>query len=243
MSFLTSLLKPLARLCVERGWLFSDVTEEVRRAFLDAGVQISGEAATDSKLSLLTGLQRRDIARLRSTLTPRGAARHPLAEIVSRWHGDPAFDTTALPVRGETSFDTLARAVRTDVHPRTFLNQLIETGTVQREGDVLRLVHRTYEPLAGSDDQLAYLAANVGDHLEVAVDNVTQDARRPELAVHYEGLSEAAIARLRDHWTTQSRALLLEMDAMARAVPASDNGRYRFRAGHYFHDTKQEPER
>lgn len=241
MNVLDPILSPLARLAIRRGWAFPMLADRLRHAFLAAAQDEAGSDATDSRLSVLTGLQRRDIAKLRDAgASPPAPRRQPLAEIIAKWWDDPAYDTDGIPVLGDNaSFTHLARSVRKDVHARTFLDVLIEIGAVEETNGTVCLKTRTYQPLPGSDDQLGYLADNVGDHLNVAVANVTNNADRFDVSVHYQGLSETAIARLDALWRQKQTGILREMNDVARALPRSDDGPNRFRAGAYFHeDTK-----
>jgi hypothetical protein len=160
-----------------------------------------------------------------------------LAEIIARWSNDPDYDPKGIPVNGDgASFASLARCIRKDVHPRTFLDVLIENGAVTEIGGRVILNTRSYQPLAGSDDQLAYLADNVGDHLASAVSNVVDAARNYDMAVHYKGLSATAIKDLDKQFRTRMSQTLNELDTMARTMPATEDGSYRFRAGGYFFD-------
>ncbi|WP_299970959.1 DUF6502 family protein [uncultured Roseobacter sp.] len=237
MFWLDPILKPLARLCVRKGWLFPEVEHRLRCAYVEAAQVIDGAGTTDSKISIKTGLQRRDIARLRGESAPPDTKRHPVAEIIALWWDDPTFDPEGIPVRGDgASFTSLARSVRKDVHPRTFLNILIENGAVSEIGEQVRLNTRSYRPLSGSDEQLAYLADNVGDHLAAAVSNVVDRGRKYDMAVHYKGLSESAISQLDQHFRARMRQTLQELDTMARDIPSPENGVHRFRAGGFFFD-------
>ena len=237
MKLLDPILYPLARLAIRRGWLFPTLADRLRHAYLAASLGEAGTKATDSRLSVLTGLQRRDIARLRSEQnTAPPSHRQPLAEIISKWWSDDTYNADGIPVQGgEGSFTHLARSVRKDVHARTFLDVLIETGAVEETDGILRLLTRTYRPLAGSDDQLGYLTGNVGDHLSVAVANVVEEANGYDVSVHYQGLSPAAIDRLDSIWREKLSNVMNEINDIARALPTSDNGTHRFRAGAYFH--------
>ena len=92
------------------------------------------ERQTDSRVALATGLQRRDVVRLRGpeSIGTDGA---PLP----------------LPRTGEApSFEALARAVRPDLHPRTMLDQPEVAGTVRVDGDTFHKVKRSYAPGGGS---------------------------------------------------------------------------------------------
>ncbi len=59
------------------------------------------------------------------------------------------------------------------------------------------------------------------------------------MSVHYQGLSEAAVARLDALWRQKQAEILRELNDTARALPPSDDGPHRFRAGAYFHEESQ----
>ncbi|MEO9514459.1 MAG: DUF6502 family protein [Paracoccaceae bacterium] len=237
MLWLDPILRPIARLAVRKGWLFPLVENRLRHAYVEVAQTLADGGGTDSKISIMTGLQRRDIARLRKDTAAPQTQRQPLAEIIALWWDDPDYDPQGLPVQGDgASFSSLARRVRQDVHPRTFLDILIENGAVKEVEDQVILNTRSYQPLAGSDDQLTYLAHNVGDHLTTAVSNVVDGAQNYDMGVHYNGLSESAIKQLDAHFRARMKQTLQEMDTMARAFPDSEDGPHRFRAGGYFSD-------
>jgi hypothetical protein len=237
MLWLDPIFRPLALLAVRQGWLFPVVENRLRHAYIDAADSLGEGEATDSKVSIMTGLQRRDIARLRSEATPPPNRRQPLAEIIALWWDDTAYDPKGIPIQGDgASFTNLARSVRKDVHPRTFLDVLVENGSVSEIGDTVVLNKRSYQPLSGSNDQLTYLADNVGDHLATTVSNVVDAAGNYDMGVHYKGLSATAIEQLDTHFRARMKLTLQELDTMARALPATEDGTYRFRAGGYFFD-------
>lgn len=235
MQWLDPILVPLARLAIRRGWLFASVEHRLRHAYIAAARSMADGPMTDSRISVVTGLQRRDIARLRRDTAPSQSPRQPMAEIIARWWDDPAYDPGGIPIQGDAgSFTSLARSVRKDVHPRTFLDVLVESGAVsEREGRVV-LNTRRYRPAQGSDDQLAYLADNVGDHLAAAVGNVLDAEGNYDMAVHYDGLSAEAIGRLDALFRARMTQLVEELDTMVRALPETAAGPHRFRAGGYF---------
>jgi len=245
MTWIDPILLPLARLAIRQGWLFKRMEAHWKRAYVKAAISLGDDGATDSKISIMTGLQRRDVAALRGEAAPKVDERQPLAEIIATWWNDPDIATAGLPIKGPgVSFEAMARTVRQDVHPRTFLNILIENGAVTETEGTVSLKTRSYRPLPGSEDQLAYLSENVGDHLETAVANVAGGRSKYDMAVHYKGLSAEAIETLEAEFRHQMSQTLQKLDAMAREFPDSDDGPFRFRAGGYFYDdVKQEAER
>jgi len=236
-DFLERLLSPVARLAMARGLRFSEVAETLRQATYAVARKSAGDGATDSKLSVMTGLQRRDIVRLRAGAEPKQADRpDPLARLVSLWLGDADYAGATLARHGPApSFDALARSVRRDVHPKSLLDALIAAGTVEEDGDKVVLKAQAYVPMVGSDAQMEWLAGNVGDHLDAAVDNVVEDADFFEQAVAYEGMSGAAIAELDALWRDRLRAALQDVNARALALQDAERGPGRFRAGAYFY--------
>lgn len=227
------IFRPLARLAIAKGVRFADASERLRRAYFHAAVQGEGSDVTDSKLSVLTGLQRRDVARLRAEPDEPDPRPDPLSRLVALWLAE--FEGAPLTRSGpDISFDALARRIRKDIHPRTTLDALVAAGTVAVEGDVVRLLKHAHVPLEGSDGQVRYLGQNVGDHLSVAVGNVLGDPPSFDLAVHYDGLSDTAIEALREQWRAQMNAVLQDVNARARDLQKHSPGSKRFRAGGYF---------
>ncbi len=90
MYWLDPILRPIARLAIRKGWLFPIVEHRLRHAYIEVAATLVEGGATDSKISIMTGLQRRDIARLRRETAPPQTQRQPLAEIIALWWDDPA---------------------------------------------------------------------------------------------------------------------------------------------------------
>ena len=228
---LDQIFRPLARLCMARGLRFADVAERLRLAYFQTARDAAGDGATDSRLSVMTGLQRRDVARLRSTVVPPVPGPDPLARVVALWL--TRHDGAMLPRHGAGSFDALARDIRKDIHPRTLLDGLAEAGTVRFDANLVQLLKRAHVPLAGSEAQLDYLGRNVGDHLAVAVGNVLGDPPGFDLAAHYNGLSPEAVAELEALWRARMRPVLEELGARAAELQVSAPGQQRVRGGGY----------
>lgn len=226
---LDHLLAPIVRLCIRKGVLFAQVSERLKAQFVTGAEQLIEGKVTDSRISVMTGLQRRDIVRLKGeqAAAPR---LNPLSRLVGQWSAMGGQDLT------RAEFDALAEGIRRDVHPATLLAQLGDAGTVAVQGDHLRLLSHSYQPLPGSAAQLDYLARNGGDFLNAATANViTQPAPFFERAVHYDGLSKDAVAELEAAYEAAQMQVLEAINAQAAALQASAPGTTRFRAGGYFY--------
>ena len=82
-------LVPLARLCLRLGFGYQDFTLVVRRAFVDAGqleLKSRAEAASISRVSVLTGINRNDVARvLREEDAPPEEGYNMLSRVLAYW--------------------------------------------------------------------------------------------------------------------------------------------------------------
>lgn len=238
LDLLDALLAPFARLMVALGVPFPDLAERLKAHYVEAARKTCDGKPTDSRLSVMTGLQRRDVARLRD-FHPKEPRLTHLSRLVSLWQTDTDYAGRPLPKSGPApSFEALAWEVRRDVHPRTMLDTLLTAGTVTVEGETITLRDTSYQPLAGSEDQMAYLARNMGDHLSAATANITADAPPYfERAVHYAALSADQVATLEQRYRDGQMALLEQMNKEAAAMKAlpSSAQTVRFRAGGYFY--------
>lgn len=239
LDLLDALLAPLARLMVALGIPFPDFAERLKAYYVEAARIACADKPTDSRLSVMTGLQRRDVARLRDFQPQEPRLTH-LSRLVSLWQTDAAYLGKPIPKSGlPPSFEALAWEVRRDVHPRTMLDTLLAAGTIEVEGETVTLQEPSYQPLAGSEDQMAYLARNIGDHLSAATFNVTSTSAPPffERAVHYGALSPAQVSQLEEQYNEGQVALLEALNKEAAAMKAlpSDAPPVRFRAGGYFY--------
>lgn len=136
MEALQTLMQPLAALSVARGMSFAAAEEMLKKAFVDAARAAHSNAAAHrmvSRISTVTGLNRREVSRLTqagSTDAPMRAPRHsPATQVFTRWVAEPSLKTAKgkplpLPRQGPApSFEELARSVNRDVHPRSMQTQ------------------------------------------------------------------------------------------------------------------------
>lgn len=189
-DFLTSavrtVLRPLVRLMLSRGVTLPLAVELLKRVYVQAALEGSGPGgtSTDSRVSLLTGVHRKDVKRLRA-LPDAGAALPRAvslgAQLVSLWttgerwldaQGDPRALPRLASAGGDCSFDALVASVSRDIRARPVLDEWLRLDVVHlNEADEVVLNTAAFVPQSGFDEKLSYLAMNVGDHAMAAVDN------------------------------------------------------------------------
>ena len=222
-----ALLGPIARLAVDQGITVALVEEALRRAFVESARQAlvaSGlpEHRLVSRISTSTGLTRREVARVSEQLAlgAKVPGRSLAAEVFTRWVTDRTLKTSrgkikALKRSGPApSFEALARSVTQDVHPRTLLDELCRLGMAQLDddGDTVQLLKEAFVPDGDEQQMLHFLAANVGDHLSGAVNNVMGRKPRPHFdqAVFADELSVDSLPLVHEFVARQWKRLLSE---------------------------------
>lgn len=257
ISALRRLLRPLVRLLIARGVGLAAVTELLKEAYVDVAqtaFPTDGKKQTDSRISLLTGVHRKDVRRLRGRPTEKMAAPRTVglgAQIVARWLGGK--DTTdrigrplPLPRKAESpgapSFDALVAGVSKDVRPRALLDEWLRLGVARldKEGRVA-LNRQAFVPEKGFAEKAFYLGRNIHDHLAAAARNL-QDEGAPTLerSVHYTGLSDDSVRELAAAAERSGMKALLDLNRLALDLAAQDNGKptatRRINFGLYFFD-------
>ena len=226
------LIKPLVRFALAHGLRVQDMIAAVKAAAVDVAVDTTraeGRAVKVSHIAMMTGLQRREVkARLDEPKVEPTPS--PVARVIGAWPRDTAM--------GRAEFDSLVAGLSQDMHPRTTLDEMIRLGVAEVEKDVVRLKRRSLVAPGDAATQLGYLAANTGDHTEAAVANVLGGVT-PFLdqAVHYNGLTEASVARLEDRARSLAATALETLNDAAKTAQDRDRGRgiHRIRFGAYFY--------
>jgi Family of unknown function (DUF6502) len=226
------LLRPLVRLLLRAGVTFPVFSDWLRVLFVDTAVaelEADGQARTDSRLSLLTGVHRKEIRRLREI--EREPVREPAvvtlaSEIIARWLViQPRAANLSLPRSADQgpSFEGLVRSVTNDIRPRAVLDEWLRQGIVRMDGnDRVTLTATAHVPNPGSEAQLFYFGRNLHDHLAAAAANVlaTGTAPYPDISVHYDGLGPDAARALEA--TARLAAETVTRDVNAAAVRLVD---------------------
>jgi hypothetical protein len=240
MDAIGAVLGPLARLAVARGVRFSDLEERMKQAFVQAARDAHPGGLPHrqvSRISITTGINRREVTRLVKTANEPTAQQLSLAmRAYFRWSTDPDFQDAdgqalALKRQGESgSFEAMASRVTRDVHPRSLLEDMVrlKIAVWDAEADIVTLSNDAFVPNDDVAHLLEFLGANVGDHLRAAVENVSGvQPRHFEQSIRGTGMATASMHSMRplleQQWKAMTRKLVPELqrriDADGQAGP------------------------
>ena len=252
------LMVPIARLLIARGVSYQIAAELLKRVFVAAARRHFGaDDATGTRLSLLTGLNRKEIRRLTSAaekekrpedIASFASATHAVWRSVRRWR-DRDGHPKPLPRRSagrQVSFDDLVRSITLDHRPAAVLEELVRLGYVSE--DAAGVVHLNADAFLTNrtfNDRLLPLGENIEDHANAAVANVL--ATQPqflERSVFSDELSETSVAALANHAQAQWLRVHDETIEHAIALEKSDaeagiETGMRIRVGMYFYAEKK----
>ena len=211
---LTAAARPFVRRLLAAGTPYAVVEEAMRKLFVeiaDKDLSHPDRPATDSHVSLRTGIHRKEVKRLRSM--PKGPPLDeslrvsPLASLVSRWTSDSSLvDRAGKPIplpydspRGP-SFRRLARQVTDDLAPRVLLDELLRSGAARvTEDRQIHLERGSFVPRTGDPEQRRILVEDPPELIETVLRNVLEEDEAPLLQrkVYYDNLGRDGAKKIR----------------------------------------------
>ncbi len=264
LSALRRVMRPLVRLMLRKGVTYSVFADLLKDVFVDVAhreFRLDGTAPTDSRISLLTGVHRKDVRRLRSegdTMMAKLPENITFgAQLVNMWANSKPFCSApghALPlprlesVGGECSFDALVAKISTDIRGRVVLDEWLRLGIVRLdEHDCVHLEAQAFVPQKGFAEKTAYFGHNLHDHACAAVHNLSGEGPPFfERSVHYDALSPASVEQLREVVARDGMQTLLAFSRLASDLEGADvptvEQRQRITVGLYFYTEATDPE-
>lgn len=255
------ILRPLVKRLLVANVPFGRLEARLRELFVEIAERefaLEHRPQTDSRVALLTGINRKEVHRIRAggdagKSAPAKFGRNHAASLVSRWLTDPrACDAGGHPLplpyraaRGP-SFVRLAREAAADLPPRAILDELVRSGAiVLRDDGRVALQSDSYVPVAGTSEKLDMLAEDPAQLLETMLRNVLEADGEPLLQrkVFYDNLGADGAARVRAEVRRAGERFLRTMNAVLarydrdRNPKAPGGGRRGAGVGVYFFET------
>ncbi len=250
------LLRPQIRAMIAQGITAPALYRMIKQIYVDVAdeeFRLDDQRSTDSRISMLTGVHRRDVRAMRNAdRSDREAAEQKvttIASVLGHWLADPdLIDAEGQPVplprsaKTGQSFETLVQMVSRDIRPRTVLDELVRQNLVALDEDtgMVRVRSDAFIGPGDQDQKVFFFAENVGDHISAAVDNLlADDPRFMERAVFYNRLRSASVDEIEAIARELGTDALVRLNRLANERQASDkedpDGTERFRFGVFFY--------
>jgi hypothetical protein len=228
VAALRHVLTPLVRVVLRNGVMWSDFAEVAKEVFVevardDYGVQ--GRPTNASRVALITGLSRREVARVKEVLLgerPRDAAQSRISQILTAWHVDPRFlskdgGPATLPLTGdEPSLEALLKHYAGDTPHGAIIKELEELRLIERSADGYRALARDYIRSASDPDLIRQASVALHDHVTTIAHNVDANRRGPprfERMATHSALPRRLLPAFEAYLRTEGQAFLEKVDS------------------------------
>jgi hypothetical protein len=222
------LLRPLVRILLRNGVSYRTFSDLAKWVYVDVAskeFEISGRKQSTSRVSVITGLSRKEVMRVRRLSRPDDRASteryNRAARVIAAWRRESEF----LDVKGKpaplsvaglgATFSELVRRFGGDVPVRATLDELVRVGAVERlEDGRVRLLTRAYVPKMSDADKLQVLGTDVG-HLISTIDHNLRPVPTGPLfqrKVAYDNLPDEVLPEFRKLSAKRAQALLESLD-------------------------------
>lgn len=243
LSACRRLLRPVIRLLLRHGVMHRDFSEICKEIYVDIATSdygLQGRPTNVSRTALLTGLDRKEVKRLRSQLAGRASepsyrrSQDRLSRVLSGWHQDLDFAEDGRPRElrltsgsGEPSFATLVQRYGGDVPVSALLKELKRASAVGEQNGRVRALTRYYMPAVTDADALRRAGSVLEDLGDTVVHNLFPTSRTRS---RFEGratntrMPVSAAAEFREFLEMRGQQFLEEIDAWlsAHESPTSD---------------------
>ena len=222
------LLRPLVRILLRNGVSYSTFADFAKWIYVDVASQefgIEGRKQTTSRVSVITGLSRKEVMRVRRLPRPDDSETaekyNRAARVIAAWRRHKKFldaegQPAPLPMTGsEVSFTELVRRFSGDVPVRATLDELIRVGAVkQLEDGKVCLLTRTYVPAHSDAGKLHILGTDVAHLISTIDHNLNPGQTGPffQRKVAYDNLPDEVLPEFRKHSAKKAQLYLESLD-------------------------------
>lgn len=265
VAALRRMFRPVVHKLIAQGITYPTIERLMKELYVEVAQSefaLPFKRLTDSRISLLTGVNRKEVSRLRreatgdSELIPVEGT--PVTRVLGRWMAGPPYATPAgapqpLPYEATDcdtpSFAQLVRDLGPDVPVRSVLDELLRLGLVEFSPDTrVTLLGQVNIPAGDEEGKLTLLASDPAELFSTIFHNI-EEPSEPWLQrkVAYDNIGSEALSALREEarqlgeeFIRRANALLARYDR-DRNPQAPSGDRSRFVLGTYAYEETTVP--
>lgn len=258
------LLKPIVRLLLRHQIPYGAFSDMAKWVYADVAMREFGvktRKQTQSRVAVITGLTRKEVARLQKITKPDddvvAQEYNRAVRVINGWLTDAKFQNadkkpSPLEVEGEKSFSALVKEYSGDVPVGAILDELMNSGAVTKdESGRICLQQHGYVPASSEKEIVHILGTDVALLLDTIDHNLVEGQTNPyfQRKVAYNNLPVECLAEFRELSGEKAMALLEELNRYLmqhdRDVNPKSQGSGRKRAGvgiYYFEEDMNDKE-
>jgi hypothetical protein len=222
------ILRPLVRILLRNGVSFGTFADLAKGVYIDVARQefeIGNRKQSTSRVSILTGLSRKEVTRVRKLQRPNDQRSdeqyNRAARVIAAWLREPDFidaegQPAVLPMSGRgATFSELVRRFSGAIPARAIRDELMRVGALEKlEDGRIRLLARAYIPKSSEIDKIHILGTDVSHLISTIDHNLRPETPEPffQRKVAYDNLPHEVLPQLRRLTVRKAQALLENMD-------------------------------
>lgn len=247
LEHVVSIMPQLIHWLIKSGIGYNEFTTALKALFYNEALKeldAIKQKKTDSAISLLAGLNRRDVRSFCQTygeymLVDQFDLQLPIsvpARVVGMWINQKL--PQQIPFQGEeNSFESLVKQISSEKHPKSILLELKRLGIIVEEEDQVILQNSSFTPNPQADESKQLFTQNISDHLSAGISNLTNNTNFLEQAIFADELSQESIEKLNqlsvDLWNLMSKAIVSAAIDYCKNDEGDADANKRFRLGVY----------
>lgn len=250
LEHVVSIMPQLIHWLIKSGIGYNEFSTALKALFYNEAIKeldAIKQKKTDSAISLLSGLNRRDVRSFCQSygeyqLVNQFDLQLPIsvpARVIGMWINQKL--PQQIPFQGDQySFENLVKQVSSEKHPKSILLELKRLGIVIEEEDNIVLQNSSFTPDPQADESKQLFTQNISDHLSVGISNLTKNSNFLEQAIFADELSQESVEKLNqlsvDLWNLMSKAIISAAIDYCKLDENDPEAKKRFRLGVYQYD-------
>jgi len=237
------LLTPLVRILLRNGISYLEFAEVARQVFVDVAGRdftLPKRKISLSRIAIMTGLSRKEVARLaregKNKKALSGSIFNRVTRVLQGWYTDPDFtgpygvplDLKIDDAGRRISFSELVRRYSGDMPARAMFDELLRVGAVriEPESGLIRVLNRSYIPEKLDAENIRHFGSQTRNFIETLDFNMRKSApgkgRFERIVFADEGISEADLENFDAFLRARGQQFLVELDDWLAARPRPD---------------------
>ncbi len=208
LKSLRLMLRPVMKFCLRHSIKIQEVLESSKVVLLELAVELQepSKKPSISRLSVMTGIHRRDVMRIYRDDSPKDVIVNLTNRVLGHWQSDPEFTTSAgkprvLTYKGpDSDFSRLVNSISLDLKQHTVLFELERTGAIEYTAKGIRQSRSVYMP-SGDIGEGSLMMATHTEHLMSSIEeNIAEEQFLPNyhILTEYDNIATNALPEVRE---------------------------------------------
>lgn len=189
-AFIQAIVRTLVRWCLKRGVRAAQVDEILRKTFVQEAqreIEVAQGAFSVSKVSVMTGLNRTEVARHLSSEATAPGKHDTLNRVIGLWSSAQKYQMKGGPSRAltyeglESEFAALVAQVSKEITHYPILFELERIGAIEYSENKVKPVTLEYTPREDTQYGLDLLSSDAADLASAVEANLTNKNAQPSL--------------------------------------------------------------